>query len=36
MDDVSTVGRTVYGELLNLCIWNKSNAGMGSLLPVQA
>ena len=31
MDDVSTVGRTVYGELLNLCIWNKSNAGMGSL-----
>ncbi len=24
-------GSTVYGELLNLCIWNKSNAGMGSL-----
>ena len=24
-------GPTVYGELLNLCIWNKSNAGMGSL-----
>src|SRR6266404_9973550 len=22
---------TVYGERLNLCIWNKSNAGMGSL-----
>jgi hypothetical protein len=22
---------TVYGQLLNLCIWNKSNAGMGSL-----
>jgi DNA modification methylase len=31
MDDVSTIGRTVYGERLNLCIWNKSNAGMGSL-----
>jgi hypothetical protein len=21
----------VYGDLLNLCVWNKSNAGMGSL-----
>ena len=31
MDDVSVVGRSVYGERLNLCIWNKSNAGMGSL-----
>src|SRR5258706_942340 len=31
MDDVSDVGGTVYGERLNLCIWNKSNAGMGSL-----
>jgi DNA modification methylase len=31
MDDVSAVGRTVYGERLNLCVWNKSNAGMGSL-----
>jgi DNA methylase len=31
MDSVSTVGHTVYGELLNLCVWNKSNAGMGSL-----
>jgi DNA modification methylase len=31
MDDVSAVGRVVYGERLNLCIWNKSNAGMGSL-----
>ena len=29
MDDVSSVGSAVYGELLNLCIWNKSNAGMG-------
>ncbi len=31
MDDVSVVGDAVYGGLLNLCIWNKSNAGMGSL-----
>src|ERR1700724_3862861 len=31
MNDVSSVGSTVYRELLNLCIWNKSNAGMGSL-----
>jgi hypothetical protein len=31
MDDVSTVGRSLYGDLLNLCFWNKSNAGMGSL-----
>lgn len=31
MDDVSAVGRTLYGDLLNLCVWNKSNAGMGSL-----
>jgi DNA modification methylase len=31
MDDVAAVGRSVYGDLLNLCVWNKSNAGMGSL-----
>ncbi len=31
MDDVSAVGRDLYGERLNLCVWNKSNAGMGSL-----
>lgn len=31
MDDVSAVGRTVYDDLLNICVWNKSNAGMGSL-----
>jgi len=23
-------GRTVYAELKNLCVWNKTNAGMGS------
>ena len=27
----SAVGGAIYGELLNLCVWNKSNAGMGSL-----
>ena len=31
MDDVSAVGKAVYGDLLNICVWNKSNAGMGSL-----
>lgn len=31
MDDVSAVGREIYDARLNLCIWNKSNAGMGSL-----
>jgi DNA modification methylase len=31
MDSVSAVGAAVYGARLNLCIWNKSNAGMGSL-----
>ena len=30
-DDVAAVGQSIYGELLNLCVWNKSNAGMGSL-----
>ena len=31
MDDVSAVGTDLYDELLNICVWNKSNAGMGSL-----
>ena len=31
LDDVLAVGSNVYGELLNICVWNKSNAGMGSL-----
>ena len=31
VDDVSAAGRGLYGDLLNLCVWNKSNAGMGSL-----
>ncbi len=31
LDDVSAVGANTYGDLLNICVWNKSNAGMGSL-----
>ena len=30
-EDLRAVGAERYGEQLNLCIWNKSNAGMGSL-----
>jgi DNA modification methylase len=30
MGEMLDAGRTVYGELKNLCVWNKSNAGMGS------
>ena len=31
LDDVSAVAKQLYGTLLNICVWNKSNAGMGSL-----
>jgi len=31
LDDLSAVGAEVYNALLNICVWNKSNAGMGSL-----
>ena len=31
LDDVSAVGTEIYNALLNICVWNKSNAGMGSL-----
>ena len=31
MDSISAVASTVYGERLKLCVWNKSNAGIGSL-----
>ena len=31
MDDVTASVTGVYDELLNICVWNKSNAGMGSL-----
>jgi DNA modification methylase len=30
MSEMLTAGRKVYSELKNLCVWNKSNAGMGS------
>lgn len=29
--ELLTAGRGVYGELKNLCVWNKTNGGMGSL-----
>src|SRR5262245_10958113 len=29
--EVIAVGEEVYSELKNLCVWNKTNAGMGSL-----
>jgi DNA modification methylase len=31
LQDLQWAGDEVYGDLLNLCVWNKSNAGMGSL-----
>ena len=31
MDDVTASVTKVYGDLLNICVWNKSTAGMGSL-----
>lgn len=30
LGELLAAGRDVYGELKNLCVWNKSNAGMGS------
>jgi DNA modification methylase len=30
MGEMLAGGRKVYGELKNLCVWNKSNGGMGS------
>ena len=30
MKEILTVGQEVYTELLNLCVWAKSNGGMGS------
>ena len=29
--ELLAAGRAVYAELKNICVWNKSNAGMGSL-----
>ncbi|MFZ1741710.1 MAG: DNA methyltransferase [Pontixanthobacter sp.] len=31
MNDVTASVNDIYGDLLNICVWNKSNAGMGSL-----
>ncbi|MEA1619958.1 DNA methyltransferase [Erythrobacter sp. T5W1-R] len=31
MDDVAASVAGIYNDLLNICVWNKSNAGMGSL-----
>jgi DNA modification methylase len=31
MDDVTASVGKIYDDLLNICVWNKSNAGMGSL-----
>ena len=31
MDDVTASATDIYNDLLNICVWNKSNAGMGSL-----
>jgi hypothetical protein len=31
LPEMLAAGDTVYSEHLNLCVWNKSNAGMGSL-----
>lgn len=31
MDNVTASASNVYDSLLNICVWNKSNAGMGSL-----
>ena len=30
MDEILEAGRATYAELKNLCVWNKTNAGMGS------
>lgn len=31
IDDLSQIAAEIYGARLNICVWNKSNAGMGSL-----
>jgi hypothetical protein len=31
VEELTAAGRGVYGELKNLCVWVKDNAGMGSL-----
>jgi hypothetical protein len=36
IDEMLAAGRAVYSELKNLCIWNKTNAWHGFILPLQA
>jgi DNA modification methylase len=31
MTEIRTAGRSIYSELKNLCVWSKTNGGMGSL-----
>ena len=31
VDELAAAGAEVYGERLNICVWRKSNAGMGGL-----
>jgi len=31
VEEVLAAAEELYGERLNICVWNKSNAGMGSL-----
>ena len=31
LPEMLTAGKAVFSELLNLCVWNKDNGGMGSL-----
>jgi DNA modification methylase len=33
--ELIAAGRTVYGAMLNLCVWAKTNAGQGSFYPSQ-
>jgi hypothetical protein len=30
MKQILAAGLEVYGEMMNLCVWAKNNAGMGS------
>ena len=36
MREMLDAGEAAYSELKNLCVWNKNNAGMGTLLQVEA
>lgn len=33
MCEVLTAGHAVFDELKNLCVWNKTNSGMGTFYP---